>query len=163
MHYRLPAAFVTASLFALAACGGEEAEAPAQTEAETEAAAETTTATEDAPAADAPETTEPAEESGLGEFTESVRTVECKVYDPGGDFEGPCEFTQWGGPSFTLTRADGSAFFADITEVVVEVDAPGIAGGSIRQNGDLMPIGTMTRHEDDKACWSSEDFTACAY
>jgi hypothetical protein len=61
-----------------------------------------------------------------------------------------------------VSRKGDADFFNGITQVVVEVDAPGIAGGSIRQNGELNPIGTMERHKDDRACWSSADFTVCA-
>ena len=175
------AAILTAGLLALAACNGAETEVAADDTAEvdtaddeaaasqtTDAASSDSTPAEASKVAEASKTAAPAkkaatEESGLGEVKETVKTARCNVYDPSGDYNGPCQFTQWGGSSFTVSRRGNAEFFNDITEVVVEVDAPGVAGGSIRQNGELNYIGTMERHKDDRACWSSEDFTVCAY
>lgn len=156
------AGVIAAGLLALAACSGAET-------GETDSAAATSAdAAPDAPAAaDTAEATsdggEMADAGGPGDFKETVKPARCKIYDPGGDYEGPCQFTQWGSASFMVNRADNGEFFSGITEVVVEVDAPGVAGGSIRQNGELNPLGTMERHSDDTACWSSADFTVCAY
>jgi hypothetical protein len=161
-------AAVCAAALMAAACGdaaeGDVASAAEQSTAEgadgtppAEAGAEAADAADPAAASDA------AFDTGMPDDSESVRSARCRVYDPGGDYDGPCEFVQWGGPSFLVRRAGGEPFFADISEVVVEVDAPGVAGGSIRQSGELNPLGTMNRHTDDRACWSSADFTVCAY
>ena len=155
------AAGLAAAMLALAACGGG---------AGTDAAGTSDSAGKDAAEAGEPTekpaekvaAAEPQEESGPPEFEETVKSVRCKVYDPGGDYEGPCQFTTWGGGSFMVSRKGGEEFFGGITEVVVEIDAPGVAGGSLRQNGELNPIGTMERHKDDRSCWSSADFTVCA-
>jgi hypothetical protein len=150
-------------MLAVAACGGgAEAGADKEVVADT---AEADTAEAEEPA-EAPAKKVAAVESeadtGLPEFEETVKAARCKVYDPGGDYEGPCQFTTWGGGSFVVSRKGGAEFFNGITEVHVEIDAPGIAGGSVRQAGELNFIGTMERHKDDRACWSSEDFTVCA-
>jgi hypothetical protein len=158
---RSVAAGLAAALLALAGCEGG---------AEADRADTADTAGEDAAEAGEPAekpamkvaAAEPQEESGPPEFKETVKSARCKVYDPGGDYDGPCQFTTWGGGSFMVSRKGGEEFFGGITEVVVEIDAPGVAGGSVRQNGELNPIGTMERHTDDRACWSSADFTVCA-
>lgn len=154
-------AAAVASLLSLAACGGSEADeaAPVETASET---TDTAASAQPAASADGASAAEAAN-AGPGEFKETVRAARCKIYDPGGDYEGPCQFTEWEGGSFMVSRSDNAEFFAGITEVVVEVDAPGIAGGSIRQQGESNFLGTMERHSDDGACWSSADFTVCAY
>lgn len=159
-------AMLAAGLLALGACSGADAdraqEAPATS---TEAAGDTSSAPSDSVSVNDASTTSaaPPADSGPGEFKETVKTARCKVYDPGGDYEGPCKFTQWEGGSFMVSREGNAEFFNGITEVMVEVDAPGIAGGSIRQGGENNFLGTMERHSDDRACWSSADFTVCAY
>lgn len=174
MNFRFPVSYrsavLVAGLLALGACSGADADADADgaqdapaTSAEVggdaSSAPSDSISTNDASAASA---ATPAD-SGPGEFKETVKTARCKVYDPGGDYEGPCQFTQWEGGSFMVNREANAEFFNGITEVVVEVDAPGIAGGSIRQGGESNFLGTMERHSDDRACWSSADFTVCAY
>lgn len=162
---------LAASLFALSACGGTEGASGETAEADAMAAE----AEGDAPATPAQAGSEAAGEDTVAattkadtgspaadEFEETVKTARCKVYDPGGDYEGPCQFTTWGSGSFVVSRKGGAEFFNGITEVHVEIDAPGVAGGSIRQAGELNFIGTMERHKDDRACWSSADFTVCA-
>jgi hypothetical protein len=157
---RFPAA-LAAGLLALCACSETAADS-----AEAPAAMGETPAQADPAAADKAEVSTVAatsDNAGPGEFKETVKTVRCKVYDPGGDYDGPCKFTQWEGGSFMVSRDGDAEFFNGITEVVVEIDAPGIAGGSIRQAGESNFLGTMERHSDDRACWSSADFTVCAY
>lgn len=150
----------------MGACSGADAdgaqEAPATS---TQAGGDTSSAPSDRVSVNDASTTSapPPADSGPGEFKETVKTARCKVYDPGGDYEGPCQFTQWEGGSFMVSREGNDEFFNGITEVMVEVDAPGIAGGSIRQGGENNFLGTMERHSDDRACWSSADFTVCAY
>ncbi|WP_370177617.1 hypothetical protein [Alteriqipengyuania sp.] len=184
MAIRFPAlgssVVLAAGLLTLAACNGAETEADENHTAEVDAGegeADSDTSDEassvasdskpEATSADKSKAATPAKtassESGAGDFKETVKTARCKIYDPGGDYNGPCQFKQWGGASFSVDRRGNAEFFAGITEVVVEVDRPGIAGGSIRQDGELNFLGTMERHSDDRACWSSEDFTVCAY
>lgn len=101
-----------------------------------------------------------------GESGETVRKVEnCVLETPKGHYDGPCERVEWGGPSFSIRRGDGSAFLDGITEVVVEVDRPGEdAGGSYRRGaeGDLVPTGPLA-FRDDCACWVRPDFRVGAF
>ena len=161
------AAALAAALMTLGACSGAEADKDGDTAAAAtkEAAEKPSAKGDDEAKATKVAAKDEAADEGLGpdDFEETVKTARCKIYDPGGEYEGPCQFTQWGGASFMVSRKDGSEFFNGITEVSVEVDAPGVAGGSVRQEGENNFIGTMERHKDDKACWSSADFTVCAY
>ena len=156
-----------AAISLLGACGGagpNNAAGPGANAAASNSAGATNNATAN-PAANSGATASTAtadQAAGAGDGGETVRQVQCRVSDPGGEYNGACEFVQWGGSSFSVRRAGNAAFFNGITEVIVEIDAPGVGGGSIRQNGELAPIGRMRRHSDDRACWSNGDLTVCA-
>jgi hypothetical protein len=49
-----------------------------------------------------------------------------------------------------MGRRGGEAFFSGITELRVEIDAHGLAGGGIRQEGEPNAIGTMHRRKNDR-------------
>ncbi len=103
-----------------------------------------------------------AEPAGGAEIILSV--ARCVLITPRGDFEGPCERVEWGGPSFLIRQADGRAFVDGITEVLVEVETPGArVSGSFRRGkgGLIVPIGPLT-FVDDCACWVRPDFTVGA-
>ncbi len=124
------------------AAAGNEASAPADA---------TANLTGEAPAANGAA----ANASGAGDAGETVRQVaNCVLETPEGRYSGACERVEWGGPSFSIRRAGGAAFYAGVTEAVVEVDRPGeAAGGSYRNGGELVSAGPLT-FRSDCACWA---------
>lgn len=128
------------------AAAGNEAAAPADATANTIA-----NSTAGAPAANGAA----ANAGGPANATETVRQVaNCVLETPEGRYSGACERVEWGGPSFSIRRAGGAAFYAGVTEAVVEVDRPGeAAGGSYRNGGELVSAGPLT-FRSDCACWA---------
>ncbi|KPL68432.1 hypothetical protein SZ64_10080 [Erythrobacter sp. SG61-1L] len=98
-----------------------------------------------------------------GETVHQVR--HCVLATPKGQFDGPCERVEWGGPSFSIRRAGARPFLDGISEVVVEVGRPGEkATGSYRRGteGDLVPAGALS-FRDDCGCWVGRDFRVGAF
>lgn len=149
MKIRSTAAAAMAAVLLLGACGGAAGNNTSANSAAANAAAPANE-TAPAPAGNGID----ANASGLGNATETVQQVaNCILETPEGHYDGPCERVEWGGPSFSIRRAGGAAFYADVTEAVVEVDRPGeAAGGSYRKGGELVSAGPLT-FRDDCACW----------
>jgi hypothetical protein len=76
------------------------------------------------------------------------------------EYDGPCNFEALGGGSFVITPPQGKTFSDDATEFVIEVDAPNVAGMSMRVGGELNFLGTARRKG---ACWESESYQLCVY
>ena len=155
MRNRLTAAAAMAAVLLTGACGGGAGNnaAGANAAAGNEASApagETANMTGEAPAANGAA----ANASGPANAGETVRQVaNCVLETPEGRYNGACERVEWGGPSFSIRRAGGVAFYAGVTEAVVEVDRPGeAAGGSYRNGGELVSAGPLA-FRSDCACW----------
>lgn len=139
----------------LVACGGETTESPAA-EAPADAAAAPVAAEEELGGEDGGEG---ADEATLAAAGTNARCV-TEPLDSDVSYDGACTFEALGGGSFVITPPEGEMFSDDATEFVIEVDAPGVAGMSMRVGGELNFLGTATQ---DGACWNSESYMVCAY
>jgi hypothetical protein len=74
------------------------------------------------------------------------------------EYDGPCNFEALDGGSFVITPPMGKTFSDDATEFVIEVDAPNVAGMSMRVGGELNFLGTARRKV---ACWETESYQLC--
>jgi hypothetical protein len=146
----------------LAACGGETAPAPA-------AEADAAQATDDSVPSDPGDILDGGE--GLSETelaaldapkASTGKPARCHTepLDSDLEYDGPCNFEALGGGSFVITPPQGKTFSDDATEFVIEVDAPNVAGMSMRVGGELNFLGTARRNG---ACWEAESYLLCVY
>ena len=92
------------------------------------------------------------------------REVRCVVESSGGRFEGPCQFQNEAGGSFSLSMADESEISPGISMVSVSIYEPGKAEVSgLTTEGNNSRWGSAERSTADAACWTGSDFNICAY
>lgn len=93
-----------------------------------------------------------------------AREARCVI--TGGDgpiYTGPCDFAGERGGSFTVTSSDGGTFAGDVAAFRVDVDGDDGDVHSITTRGGGSSLGTVSRSDNDRACWNGDDISICAY
>jgi hypothetical protein len=94
----------------------------------------------------------------------ATKTARCVITSGGGNYTGPCQFLADNTGSFVLTRADNAVFWGGVVSLGVYIDAPGSANLVIAQSdGTSQGGGALKRSDSDKACWTGDAITICAY
>ena len=103
------------------------------------------------------------EAAATGALPTEAKTATC-ILGPS-RYKDACLFDPRGRGSFSLTRAEGAAFYDDVVEVQVFVFAPGQAEVRVAHaDGSNTRMGEAARMEDYPACWlSAEGWSICAY
>ena len=90
-----------------------------------------------------------------------ARRVTCTFDNTAFSFNGPCDFTSGNGGDFSATSVNGT-FFTDVTRINLDVTAPEQGTlqffSAIGQTGQV----SVTRSNQDRACWEGPSVSFCA-
>lgn len=94
----------------------------------------------------------------------SAKVARCVIKARVGEQSGPCTFTGRRGGSFTIEPVRRRYLIGKFMSINVDVDRRGV--GHVRAvsgRGYTARWGPAVRSKGDRACWTGQDFSVCAY
>jgi hypothetical protein len=94
----------------------------------------------------------------------SAKVARCVIKARVGQQNGPCTFTGRRGGSFTIAPVRQRYLIGKFMSINVDIDRRGI--GNVRAvsgRGYTARWGRAVRSKGDRACWTGQDFSVCAY
>jgi hypothetical protein len=94
----------------------------------------------------------------------SAKVARCVIKARVGQQSGPCTFTAHRGGSFTIEPVRRRYLIGKFMSINVDVDRRGIWNvRAVSGRGYTARWGRAVRSKGDRACWTGQDFSVCAY